>query len=90
MGKTMTVENICKKLSQSSVCVAERPVTITVHKALDADDIIERLTEKLGNGFTKDSYCAIHIDIANAVSFFMQQKTVKLKLVCFRVIFKKF
>jgi len=69
MGKTRTVKNICKRLSQSSVCKVGSPVTITVHNALDADDIIERLTKKLGNGFSEDSYCAIHIDIANAVSF---------------------
>jgi len=44
-----------------------KDITIPIYKAIDTDDIIHRLTEELGNGYTHSLHNTIHLDIAHEV-----------------------
>jgi len=68
MGKTLRTKNLQKKVSEyPELSKDSQSITIAVHKELNTDAIIERLEDKLGNGYSYGLYSTIHIDIDHEV-----------------------
>ena len=57
--------NLCNKVKQKNL--PGKFITIPIYKTVDTDNIIAKLNEELGNGYTNTPFHTIHIDIAHEV-----------------------
>ena len=65
VGKSLLKNNLCETLKIKKV--RGENITIPVYKTIKVDDIISRLTDEFGNGYTNTPCNTIHLDIAHEV-----------------------
>lgn len=66
VGKSLEKLNLCKRVRQNRK-LKGKDITIPVYKTVNTDNIIARLNDELGNGYTDSPHHTIHIDIAHEV-----------------------